>query len=68
MNKTAHSEYLPLESVVIKPVSTAFSSDSSISEQWKELNYLAKTDFEEAVTEYKAFESILDQQQTEILH
>lgn len=68
MNKTAHSEYLPLESVVIKPVSTAFSSDSSISEQWKELNYLSKPDFEEAVTEYKAFESILKQQQTEILH
>ena len=68
MNKTAHSEYLPLESVVIKPVSTAFSSDSSISEQWKELNYLSKPDFEEAVTEYKAFELILKQQQTEILH
>ena len=68
MNKTAHTEYLNLESVLIKPVSAAFRSDRMISEQWQQLNYLEQPDLQTAIIEYKEFESILKSQDTEVLH
>ena len=45
MNKTSHTEYLNLESVLIKPVSAAFRSDRIIAEQWQALNFLEKPIF-----------------------
>lgn len=68
MKKTAHTEYLNLESVLIKPVSAAFKSDQAVSEQWEELNFLDKPDLQTAIKEYLEFESILKSQNAEVLH
>ena len=68
MNKTSHTEYLNLESVLIKPVSAAFRSDRIIAEQWQALNFLEKPDFQMAIDEYKDFESFLKDHGTEVLH
>ena len=59
MKTTHHSEYLKLQSVFLKPVKTAFISDIHISEQWKDLNYLSRPDFDKSLEEYAAFEEIL---------
>jgi N-dimethylarginine dimethylaminohydrolase len=56
MKTTSHSEYLKLESVSIKPAKNAFVSDNHLSEQWRELNYLSRPDFDNAVEEYKSFQ------------
>lgn len=67
MNKTSHTEYLQLESVLIKPVDAAFRSDEFISEQWEVLHYLEKPDLDEAIKEYDAFKSILKSHKAEIM-
>tara|TARA_R110002073_G_scaffold103234_2_gene233740 strand:+ start:40404 stop:41285 length:882 start_codon:yes stop_codon:yes gene_type:complete len=59
MSKTTHhSEYLKLTSVFIKSAKEAFQSDNLLENQWKELNYLSKPDFNSALNEYENFESI----------
>lgn len=68
MNKTAHTEYLNLDSVLIKPVSAAFRSDLIISEQWELLNFLEMPNLETAIDEYREFESILRDHKTKVLH
>ena len=68
MSKTAHTEYLELESVLIKPVSVAFRSDLAIERQWQELNYLEKPNFQLAIEEYNSFEALLTDQAKEVLH
>ena len=68
MNKTSHTEYLNLESVLIKPVSAAFRSNQIISEQWELLNFLDKPDLDQAINEYSEFESILQDHNTKVLH
>ena len=68
MNKTSHTEYLNLESVLIKPVSAAFRSDLIIAEQWQTLNFLNKPDLQMAIDEYSEFESFLKDHGTEVLH
>ena len=68
MNKTSHTEYLELLSVLIKPVTAAFRSDELINEQWQGLNYLEKPNFQLAIDEYKKFESLLTTQSREVLH
>ena len=67
MNKTSHTEYLKLESVLIKPVDTAFRSDEFIAKQWEELNYLKKPDLDAAEKEYDEFKSILKRHKMEIM-
>ncbi len=57
MKTTHHSEYLKLQSVFIKPAKDAFVSDIHLSEQWRELNYLSRPDFDNALEEYKAFQN-----------
>ena len=59
MKSTSHSEYLKLQSVYLKSVKNAFISDIHLSEQWKELNYLSRPDFDEAIDEYETFEQCL---------
>ena len=59
MNKTHHSEYLKLQSVIIKPVEHAFVSDEVLNEQWMDLDYLSKPKFNLAVEEYEFFENCL---------
>jgi len=56
MKTTHHSEYLKLQSVFIKPAKNAFVSDIHLSEQWRELNYLSRPDFDDALEEYKSFQ------------
>jgi len=67
MNKTSHTEYLKLESVLIKPVDTAFRSNEFITKQWEELNYLKKPDLDAAKKEYDEFKSILKRHKMEIM-
>ncbi len=55
MKHTHHSEFLKLQSVFIKPAKNAFVSDILLSEQWQELNYLSKPDFDNALSEYTTF-------------
>jgi N-dimethylarginine dimethylaminohydrolase len=68
MKTTHHTEYLKLQSVFIKPVKNAFVSDVHISEQWRDLNYLSRPDFDTSVEEYKIFENILIKANVEIKH
>ena len=59
MTFTHHSEYLPLESVLVKPAAFALRSQADVDEQWKELNYLNPPDFEASNGEFKSFVSLL---------
>ena len=68
MNKTAHTEYLKLESVLIKPVLAAFISEKHIAEQWQQLNYLDKPGLDSAIKEYNEFESILKKEGSEVCY
>lgn len=68
MKSTHHSEYLKLRSVFIKPVKNAFISDIHISEQWRDLNYLSRPDFDTSIEEYEIFENILVNAYVEIHH
>ena len=64
---TAHSEYLALDSVFIRPVREAFLDASRISAQWEGLNYLSAPDYEQAVREYGEFEALLRNSAREVL-
>ena len=55
MRTTCHSEYLKLKSVYIKPVENAFVSEGLLKEQWQDLNYLNKPNFEDSLKEYENF-------------
>jgi N-dimethylarginine dimethylaminohydrolase len=68
MKVTSHSEYLKLKSVYIKTVQNAFLSKSQINEQWQELNYLEKPDFEVAMREYIGFEKLLNDSNIDLLY
>jgi len=59
MRTTHHSEYLKLKSVYLKPAKNAFVSDIHLSEQWRELNYVTRPDFDDAIDEYQDFEKCL---------
>ena len=56
---TAHSEYLPIDTVYIKPASNAFINTSNIESQWEGLNFLSRPNFDKALKEYSDFEQIL---------
>ena len=68
MHLTCHSDIGKIKSLFIKNVQQAFISDVHIEQHWKELNYLGKPDLGKATTEYASFESILQQQGTEIFY
>jgi N-dimethylarginine dimethylaminohydrolase len=68
MKTTAHSEYLKLKSVYIKPVKNAFLSQIELNEQWKELNYLKQPDFDKAIKEYETFEELLKSSKVELYY
>ena len=59
MPLTCHSEIGKLYSLFIKRSKDAFIDDDHITQQWKALNYLSKPGFDAALTEYDAFEKIL---------
>lgn len=60
-NYTSHSEFGKLKSVFIKGVREAFLNDAHLDKNWKALNYLSKPDYQKALEEYQAFESLLSQ-------
>ncbi|MEH6534963.1 MAG: arginine deiminase family protein [Psychroserpens sp.] len=66
MKTTHHSEYLNLQSVFIKPAKNAFVSDDELVEQWQELNYLSRPDFDKSIKEYKAFEELFKASKIEL--
>lgn len=68
MNITCHSETGKIKSLFIKNAAQAFISDAHIEQYWQQLNYLAKPDLNSALDEYQKFESILQQEGTEIFH
>ena len=68
MKTTHHSEYLKLQSVFIKPAKNAFVSDIHLGEQWQDLNYLSRPDFDSAIKEYAVFEKSLIQAEVDIQH
>ncbi|MFK2825913.1 arginine deiminase family protein [Bacillus sp. B190/17] len=54
------SMYKPLERVIVKHPNNAFISQEQINKEWKEFNYIEAPDFNESVTEYADFISILE--------
>ncbi len=66
MSTTSHSEYLKLKRVFLKPAKNAFVSDIHLSEQWKDLNYLSRPDFDESISEYEVFEKCLIDENVEL--
>ncbi len=66
MNLTCQSEYGTLQSVFIKNVIDAFVDQTTISKEWKELNFLGEPDFKIAQSEYLLFEKLLQTNHTEI--
>ncbi|WP_372974608.1 dimethylarginine dimethylaminohydrolase family protein [Muriicola sp.] len=63
---TSHSEYLPLEQVLIMPVSEAFRDKTKIGAEWEELNYLKAPDLKPALEEYRDFISLLQKKGAEV--
>jgi len=59
LKTTCHSEYGSLKSVFIKKPETAFVNELQVSNQWRELNFLDKPDFQKSIGEYVEFEKIL---------
>jgi N-dimethylarginine dimethylaminohydrolase len=68
MKKTCHSEIGKLKSVFIKKAEDAFQNDALISAQWKDLNFLAKPDFEKSKSEYQKFENIFLENTIDVFH
>ena len=68
MKTTHHSEYLKLQSVFIKLAKDAFVSDIHLSEQWRELNYLSRPDFDNAKEEYNSFQDYFIKNNIELLN
>lgn len=66
MNLTCQSEYGTLQSVFIKNVANAFVDQSTISKEWKELNFLGEPDFNIAQSEYLFFEKLMQTNHSEI--
>jgi len=58
MKGTHHSEYLKLASVYLKSAESSFRSEKKLSEQWKELQFFSKPNFEQSLKEYNAFQSL----------
>ena len=56
MKETHHSEYLKLASVYLKSAVSSFRSEKQLSEQWKELQFFSKPNFEQSLKEYNAFQ------------
>lgn len=64
---TTHSEYLPLASVCIRPVSHAFKNKENLSTAWEALNYLGLPNYAEAQQQYQYFRKILEETGAEVL-
>ena len=56
---TAHSEYLKLVSVIVKPINHSFISTNKVEKEWKDLNYLSVPDYNSSKMEFSDFEATL---------
>lgn len=68
MNLTCHSDIGKIKSLVIKNVQQAFINEAHIEQYWKELNYLGKPNFTNAIEEYITFEAFLKMQGADIYY
>ncbi len=57
--KTAHSEYDPLNVIFIKRIQDAFENQQTVDQQWEDLNFTDRPDYEKAVAEYQVFEGCI---------
>jgi len=63
---TAHSEYGLLKAVFIKTAKAAFVNQRLVDEQWEDLNFLGRPDFQGALAEYEEFEHLLKSEGTSV--
>ena len=56
---TAHSEYGLLKEVFIKNVKASFVNQTLVDQQWEDLNFLGRPDYQTALAEYEEFETLL---------
>ena len=68
MEITCHSDIGEIKSLFIKNAEQAFISEVHIEQYWKELNFLGKPDYRNALLEYDSFQSILKQKAAEIYY
>jgi N-dimethylarginine dimethylaminohydrolase len=66
MSINRQSEYNTLKSVLLKHPKDAFRDQKYIDENWKDLNYLAKPDFNKACLEYDQFVQIFTDNNVEV--
>ena len=66
MSVLAQSDVLPLRSVLLKHARDAFADQPTLDASWEDLAYLARPDFAGAVTEYEAFQALLERLGAEI--
>ena len=66
MNLCHHSEFQPIQSILLKNPQNAFQDQGSIKSQWKGLNYLGPPDFSIAKEEYCDFVSLLEESVPEL--
>jgi len=59
--KYSHSMFNKLKHVILKHPKDAFISQLHLSNEWKRYNYLEEPNYEQALSEYEAFVSILNE-------
>jgi len=68
MRVTCHSEYGKIKTIFIKDVNAAFVDDTTLGNEWRDLNFLGKPHFDIAKKEYETFEGLLRKHGPEIIH
>ena len=66
MKKTHHSEYLRLETLYLKSAESSFYSENQLSNQWEELQFISKPNFNESLKEYQTFQLFLANKNIEL--
>ena len=66
MKKTHHSEYLRLETLYLKSAESSFYSEKQLSNQWEELQFISKPNFNESLKEYEKFQLFLANKNIEL--
>ena len=66
MKKTHHSEYLKLETLYLKSAESSFYSEKQLSNQWEELQFISKPNFNESLKEYEKFQLFLANKNIEL--
>jgi len=66
MKKTHHSEYLRLETLYLKSAESSFYSEKQLSNQWEELQFISKPNFNVSLKEYEKFQLFLANKNIEL--